>query len=195
MEDKRVQYALLILLLALVVGAAIKLVTPNQPVVIQETQGKMDTADGQPAERDKEIAIHVVGAVKYPGVYYLQSGNRVIDAVNLAKPLPEADINRLPLAKKVVDGQTIQVPRIGDNFGESAQTAGKDAKQPESGKISINNANQKQLETLPGIGEVYAKRIIEYRETHGGFKTLEELKEVSGIGDKTFEKLKDLITL
>lgn len=94
--------------------------------------------------------------------------------------------------------ETLKKEVKGKVAGAETEKSTSDSSQPSQnvvGKINLNSASQAQLESLPGIGPTYAQRIIEYRNSHGGFKTIEEVKNVKGIGDKTFEKLKDLITI
>lgn len=153
----------------------------------------------------KEILVHVAGAVERPGVHKLWQGARVIDAVRAAGPLPEANLDSLRLAAPLADGQTVVVPdRRAPNALGAAQagagiqgTSGSSPQAPAGGGslININTAGLEELDTLPGIGPALAQRIIQYRETHGPFKSVEELKNVSGIGEKNFEKLKDKITV
>ncbi|WP_366924106.1 ComEA family DNA-binding protein [Metallumcola ferriviriculae] len=198
MDDKRLRYILILLLLALLVGGGIKMLNADdQPVLIsdQSVEDQAGVAGVGTADDNQEgkVAVYITGAVKKPDVYFMAADARVQDAVDLAGPQPAADLSKLSLARHLLDGETIDVPRIGD-ISVSGQTT-EVGQEETTGKININSANQTLLETLPGIGPAYAGRIIEYRQGHGGFKSLEELKQVSGIGDKRFEQLKDLITL
>lgn len=140
-----------------------------------------------PVAVDEDIWVHVSGCVHTPGVYRLASGSRVFDAIEMAGgALVCGDVDRLNLASRAVDGQKIHVPRKpqeGDERGIS------------NGLININYADQRLLETLPGIGPAIAQRIIEYRERTGGFSSIEEIMNVDRIGPATFERIKDLITV
>jgi competence protein ComEA len=141
-------------------------------------------------EEISEITVHVAGAVSHPGVVRLREGDRVIDAIEEAGgPLPEADLEALNLAQEVSDGQKIYVLVAGEDGGEGAGTAGGNG----SGKVNINLADRGELEELPGIGPTLAERIIAYREKTGGFRSVEELKQVSGIGEKKLEEIRDLV--
>lgn len=142
------------------------------------------------------IMVHVSGEVFNPGLVKLFLGDRVIDAVELAGGLKkEADIDRINLAKKLIDEEKIHIPKIGEeinidisygsNISNSASNNG--------GKININQCSSSDLESLPGIGKVTAGKIIEYRKSTP-FKSIEEIKNVSGIGEKKYEAIKDLIT-
>ena len=162
----------------------------------------------------KILNVHVTGAVSNPGVFQLPVDARVIDAVNKAAPLGEANTDSLKLAAKLIDGQDIYVPYKNDQDGLPA--AGSQPGAPTSlvknsggafipsngnssaasnGLVNINTADQALLDTLPGIGSSLAQRIIQYREVNGPFGAIEDLKDVSGIGDKNFENLKDRITV
>ncbi len=166
---------------------------------------KGDNLDSQSLETDtqnfqanpetqvaKRVYVHVTGAVKNPGLYDFPEGTRVAEAVKRAQPLPSADINLLNLAVLLYDQQQVVVPAKGTLGSGPATTtsAGKSL-----GKVSINNAPLEELDSLPGIGPALAERIMEYRKSHGGFKRIEELKDVSGIGEQKFSKLKDQVTL
>ena len=153
-----------------------------------------------PAKKGERITVHVAGAVAKPGVYELGAGARVIDAIEAAGGgVPDADLNRLNLAAKVADGQRVLVQRVGEAApaGASAGTSsgtGTDAADP-SGLVNLNAATQAQLEALPGIGPTLAKAIIAERERRGGFRSVNELRDVRGIGEKRFADLKDKVTI
>lgn len=145
----------------------------------------------------KEMVVHVAGAVDRPGVYRLKSDSRIQDALEMAGLSADADPNQLNLAQMIHDGEKIMVPRQGEaeSLGVSSAGAADVSSSGQSGKISINQASLNELMTLPSIGEVRAQAIIAYRQEHGGFKSLEELKNVSGIGDKTYAQLESLVRL
>jgi competence protein ComEA len=158
------------------------------------------------AAKAGHIAVHVAGAVARPGVVELPAGSRVIDAVEAVGGAPaDADLDRLNLAAKVVDGQRIFVPKAGqadpgvagDGGGSGsagASGAGTGGALP-GGKLNLNTATQAQLEALPGIGPTYAQAIIAERERRGGFKSVNELRSVRGIGDKRFAEIAPLVTV
>jgi len=139
------------------------------------------------------VTVHVAGAVKTPGVIALPAGARVIDAVEGAGGgLPDADLDRLNLAAKVVDGQRILVTKIGQPAPMTdAAASGSTADPGSSVVIDLNNATSAQLETLPGIGPTLAGAIIAERDRRGGFRSINELREVRGIGEKRFAELRD----
>lgn len=150
------------------------------------------------ATKTKTIEVHVAGAVARAGVYLLEEGSRVYQAVEKAGgALEDADLERVNLAQPLYDGQQIIIPRqlqggaSGDETGLNPSESGSS----QSGKININLATQSQLETLPGIGSVKARGIIKYREENGYFSSIEDLLKVSGIGEKTLEGIRELITI
>jgi len=134
----------------------------------------------------KEIKVEVSGAVKNPGVYTFEVGTRVEEALKAAGGVLEtADLTKMEvsLASQLIDGQKIFVPLRMTVFEKEAN----------SSKINLNQASLEELEKLPGIGEVLAQRIIDYRNQNGPFENIEDIKKVSGIGEKKFEAIKDLI--
>ena len=137
------------------------------------------------------ICVHVCGAVKKPGVFELESGSRISDAIKLAGGFSNlADKNALNLAEILSDGMQVRVPKKGEATAYSRDGPfGVNS----NGVININTASVSELITLPGIGQSKAQAIITYRTEHGAFAEKEELKNVSGIGDATYEKLKDRI--
>lgn len=151
------------------------------------------------------ISIHIDGAVVQPGVYDIEKEGeaefRVRDAVDAAQGLTEdADVSNVNLAAKIEDGQKIHIPKVGEVVSSSSSATSADAASnagsstsSQSGLININTATEKDLETLPGIGEATAKAIVEDRTQHGSFKSIEDLMRVSGIGEKKFEKIKGQI--
>ena len=155
------------------------------------TEQDIDTSEGTTT-----IMVHISGQVYKPGLVELESGSRVVDAVNKAGGLKEdADLDRINLAKKLADEEKIYVPKVGentDNVSDISIAEGSDIGDNTDGKIDINNATKEELISLPGIGEVIAGRIIDYRKNNR-FKTIEDIKNVSGIGSKKYEGIKDLI--
>ena len=151
------------------------------------------------------IVVHVIGEVKKPGVIKLKEGARIIDAINkCGGQTEEADLSKINLAYVLDDGSQIYIPRVkediqnttimkteaGNNVIVNNVTQGEDEK---SIKVNLNTATLEKLMTLPGVGESTAQKIIEYRNKNKKFKTIDELKSVSGIGDAKFNSLKDYI--
>lgn len=144
-------------------------------------------------KNDKEIKVYVTGLVKSPGVYTMKDGDRIDDAIKLAGgALEGADLSNINLAEKVKDEQMIKIPKVGEG---STSSVGVSDTGESGGKININKASKAELDTLPGIGEVTAQRIIDFREQHGNFQKIEDIMNVSRIGPKIFEQIKDLITV
>lgn len=171
-----------------------------------------DAGEKEEEKQEKEIVVHVVGAVEKPGVYKLPAGSRVVDAVDTAVPSPDARLELLNLAAPLLDGQQVVVlseedyqelnrggpvtPQVGIYSGAAFSPAMGSAAGGTGGSlININTAGQSELETLPGIGPSLAQRIIDYRNANGPFLSPEDIKNVSGIGDKRFEQIKDKITV
>lgn len=155
------------------------------------------SANAENASASGEVVVHVTGAVDAPGVYSLPADARVDDAVRAAGATAEADLSQLNLAQKLADGQKITVPAVGTNTGtDDAGAATASTNSDSSGAlVNINTATLEELETLPSIGEVRAQAIITYRETNGGFRTIDDIKEVSGIGEKIFADISPYITV
>ena len=138
----------------------------------------------------RKVFVHVAGAVKEPGVYELNTDSRVIEAVKKAGGFTDgADTDSLNLADKVQDSQKIMVTDI--NKTVQSQAIAAETEQ----SINLNTATAEQLEELSGVGETIAKRIIEFREEKGSFSSVDELKEVEGIGEKKFAKIKEEASL
>lgn len=142
--------------------------------------------------RGATVFVHVAGAVKTPGVLELPVGARVIDALEAAGGgLADADLDRLNLAAKVTDGQRVLVSKVGAPAAATESGASSDVSA--TAVIDLNNATSAQLETLPGIGPSLAGAIISERERRGGFRSVNELREVRGIGEKRFADLRERV--
>lgn len=155
-------------------------------------------AVGRQGETDVDVAgplvVHVAGQVHRPGVVEVEHGSRVHDAVEAAGgALPGADLAAVNLARPVVDGEQVYLPAPGEAVAAQAQPS--DPVSGASGLVNVNSADAAALDTLPGIGPALAQRILEWREQHGPFRSVEELLEVSGIGDATLRRLRDLVTV
>lgn len=152
-----------------------------------QKENEVQTLDSSVVE---ELYVDIKGAVKFPGVYQIKEG-RVIDAIELAGGFSiEADSDQLNLAQKLSDQMVILVPEQGQDVGILSL---KDGETLEEVRVNINSADKEELQTLTGIGPGKAAGILAYREENGSFQSIEELKNVSGIGEKTFEKLKEQI--
>jgi competence protein ComEA len=133
--------------------------------------------------------VHVAGAVRSPGVYRLREGQRIEDAVRRAGgPRAGADLNAINLAAKVADGQQVVVPRHGATV---AVAGGADAPGgPAAPPVSLNSATAEQLDTLDGVGPATAAKILDWRRQHGGFRSVDDLGEIPGIGPKRLAALR-----
>lgn len=184
-----------VLLLGGVVVARAAQRAPSEVVALDDAQpgpgGSATLLDaGEPT--DPTVVVHVVGQVQQPGVVTLPDGSRVADAVDAAGGAgPEADMSAVNLARVLVDGEQVVVPRPGEVItpvsGAGAGTGG--------GLLNLNVADVGALDGLPGIGPVLAQRIVDWRTEHERFSAVEELTEVSGIGPALLEGVRDLVTV
>lgn len=175
--------------LALVAGVLVVVVGANfmrslapapEPLPVAESSESPSAA-----QLENTVMVHVVGAVAAPGVVSVSESSRVQDALALAGgTLEDADLRSVNLARTVFDGEQIVVPRLGDPLDSSGGA---------SGLISLSQADQASLETLPRIGPATAERIIAWREAKGPFRSIEDLLAISGIGPATLEGLADLV--
>lgn len=171
--------------------------------------GRKDNIVPSNEEKKETITVYITGAVANPGVISLDSNMRLDDALKkLGGTTKDADINRINLAMKLEDSQHYIIPYIGQEddpsqkdmqaSNNSSDSAGSlanssSASNSQDSKININSADESQLETISGVGPSTAKKIIDYREKEGKFSSIEDIKNVSGIGDKKFESMKDSI--
>lgn len=164
-------------------------------------------AKGAGATAAGRVTVHVVGEVESPGVVTLTSGARVDDALEEAGgATDEAELSGVNLARPLVDGEQVVVPGPGETAAPGPGVAAPGGAAPGAGTpgapgttpdalVNLNTADLATLETLPGVGPVLAQRIIDWRTEHGGFTSVEELGEVSGVGDKTYATLAPEVTV
>ena len=177
----------------------------GEPDLVVETETTPPTPPSSTAQ--PEIVVHVMGAVKSPGVYHLSTDARVHEAIQKAGgKTDQADLHSLNLAAKMRDGEQIYVPEIHQipDVGQTIPTSSSSAAPPQpsvrrsassnGSRININTATFQELQTVRGIGPTMAQRIIEYRQTSGRFATVDDLTNVKGVGEKTLEKIRDSIT-
>jgi competence protein ComEA len=140
----------------------------------------------------RKLLIHVVGAVRNPGLYRLDEGSRIDDAVRAAGgPKPKADLELINLAAPVADGQQVIVPLRGRTTIAGAPSP----PGAPGGRVHLNTATLEELDTLPGVGPVTAQKILDYRTEHGAFASVDELDAVPGIGPARLAELKKLVDL
>lgn len=149
--------------------------------------------------KETKIFIDIKGAVKHPNVYEMASSNRVIDALNKAEVLKDADLSQLNLSEKLVDQKLIYVPKKGENSmkinSQQSTLNSSDVKINTNQPLNLNSATEEQLKNIPGIGPSKAKEILNYREQNHGFNSIDDLMKIKGFGKKTFEKLKEHFTI
>ena len=146
------------------------------------------------AGADGRVAVHVAGRVRHPGLVRLPAGSRVQDAIRAAGgPAAGADLDAVNLARKLTDGEQVLVPGPGDPPPPPSPGTPSTPGAP-AAPLDLNTATVEQLDTLPGVGEVTAGRIVAYRTAHP-FTAVDELLEVPGIGQRRFDQLKDLVTV
>jgi competence protein ComEA len=154
------------------------------PLASARDDGGSATTDAAP-----RLVVHVVGAVRRAGLFRLPEGARVADAVARAGgPTAKAEVSAVNLAAPLVDGQQVIVPRRGPPGSSPVGVPARGA------KVSLANATVDQLDELPGIGPVTAQKIVDWRSTHGPFRSVDDLDAVPGIGPARIEQLRDLVT-
>ncbi len=196
---------IILLLVLIIIGVGIVL---NKSINREDNfivNSASDITENNPAMQIEapSVIIHIAGAVKNPGVYQLKPTDRIVDAVKIAGgATEEANLDLINLAALIKDGQKIIVPyKIYNDAGKEINTnrynneasVYSSSAASTSSKININTANATILQTLSGIGPVLSERIIEYRNQNGLFGVIDDIKDVSGIGEKKFEGIKDLI--
>ena len=159
---------------------------------------KSNNEISQADTEDQLVTVDVKGAVKKPGVYQLQSNSRVHDALEKAGGMTEeADLKSINQAQKLSDEAVVYVAKVGENAVDVTTSAPANATsgtgQTKSALVNLNTATEADFQTISGIGQKRAQDIIAYREANGKFKSVDDLKNVSGIGAKTLEKLKEYV--
>lgn len=191
----------------------------NQDLEVNNTQESNQTNETE-KETEETIVVHISGAVNIEGIVELEAGSRIANAIEKAGGVKEnADMTDINLAYPLEDGMKIHIPTkeeteanknnenmVDESYVTSSSggvsskedtnsTQGSSKSTTSNEKVNINTATQEELDTLPGIGPSIASKIIDYREQNGKFNSIEEIKEVSGIGDAKYEKIKDSITI
>ena len=162
----------------------------NESNIIEKKESKLKEVDIE------KIIVDIKGEINKPGIYEMNNGNRIIDVITKAGGLTKsADTNSINLSEKIVDEMVIIIPTL--NINNTSELTDKKVINdlPKDKRISINTASIDELMTIKGIGTTKAKKIIEYRNKNGKFKKIEDIKKVSGIGNSTFEKIKNYIKI
>ena len=210
--EKIKEYKIIVIcaVLGLALGAFF-LLKPSTQTPVKETNlqaevsavSKDSSSEKEVKKEEKEespeqdlITVDVKGAVKSPGIYDLPLGSRVHDAVQKAGGLTEeADSKSLNLAQKISDEALVYVPTKGEEAASQQAASGTSPSTSKEKKVNLNKASLEELKQVKGLGGKRAQDIIDHREANGKFKSVDELKKVSGIGAKTIEKLKDYVTV
>ncbi|MDP9400766.1 MAG: ComEA family DNA-binding protein [Actinomycetota bacterium] len=188
LERRRLAFTAALLAVVAALGAR-ELLADGRPSraepTVAFTPGPPPGSDGAPAPAEADgarLTVHVAGAVRRPGVYRLRAGARVDDAVRRAGGASRgADLTGVNLAARVEDGRQVVVPVVGAAPGATPAA------------VSLSTATEEELDGLDGVGPAIARRILAYRDEHGGFRSVDELGEVPGIGEKRLEALKPLV--
>ncbi len=181
-QPARIKLAGLVLSAVLIAGYAFSTGDAPKP---QQTISA-NTFSAPKSSINSSLWVHIVGAVAHPGVYAVETGSRLYEVVASAGGFTKkADQTSVNLARQVTDGEQIRVTARGEGASaSSAQTL-----------LSLNGSSAATLETLPGVGPKLAARIVDWRKSNAGFKTVADLRKVGGIGDKLFAQLKDLVSI
>lgn len=170
----------------------IKVQSPPTPTA-EDAAAPSKEGDSSTEEAD-EIRVYICGAVFKPGVYTLLEGDRVDTLLNMAGGATgEADLSAINLAERLQDEQYVWVPAKGEEGPTQSTPVTVGSSTKSQGLVNINTASAEELDSLPGIGPAIALRIISYREEKGKFTSIEQIKEVSGIGDSKYQDIKDRI--
>ena len=217
--NKKQKIIIVIILSVIIIAFLYYIYTKDKSTFISSEELEVENTIEEETEEEEsqKIIVHVSGAVNKEGIIELDADSRISDAIDKAEGLAEnADTNKINLAFKLEDGMKIYIPKIGEEESEKAQESTDDETskyitsasgvvdsqdentESSSGKsttekVNINTASQTELETLPGIGPATSSKIISYRQENGKFKSIEDIKEVSGIGDAKYENIKELI--
>ncbi|WP_307841794.1 ComEA family DNA-binding protein [Salinibacterium sp. SWN167] len=184
----RVRVGAVIVVVLVALGCAILATAlTGSPTAVEIARGEVGSGDDAFVVESPALFVHVTGAVERPGLFELAEGSRVIDAIAAAGGFTEgANPDQLNLARVLSDGEQFAVPADGD---EAAAATASD------GRVNLNTADAAALDTLPRIGPAMAARILAWREANGRFASIDDLRNVAGIGDATFDGLRELVTI
>ncbi len=182
----------LFFIISYLTGGKSELNKNNDESIFIEENESMEVISKKEEKESTKIVVDIKGEVKKPDIYWLEEDSIIEDLINLAGGLTEeGDLSKINRAEKLNNHQVVVIPNINDeeNQGEIIISSTSD------NKVNINTANLTELDSLSGIGPSKAEAIIKYREENGNFKTIEEIKNVTGIGEGLFEKFKENITI
>lgn len=184
----------LVVIAAAVIGGVVLLLAARPAPVTITINPPPPTPAPEPTVTPSPLVVYVTGAVSTPGAMVtLPPGSRIADALQAAGgAAPDADLDRIDLAAVLRDGDHVHVYARGE-VAQPPESVQSGSDSGGTGLVHVNRATLEQLETLPGIGPALAQRIIDYREAHGAFASLEALMDVSGIGERTIERLDGLV--
>ncbi len=180
-------------------GGKSKLNKNNNESIFVEENESMEVISKKEEKEEKEstkIVVDIKGEVKKPDIYWLEEDSIIEDLINIAGGVTEeGDLSKINRAEKLNNHEVVVIPNINDEESEGETIISSTINNNKDNKININTANSAELDSLSGIGPSKAEAIIKYREENGNFKTIEEIKNVTGIGEGLFEKFKENITI
>ena len=180
-------------------GGKSKLNKNNNESIFVEENESMEVISKKEEKEEKEstkIVVDIKGEVKKPDIYWLEEDSIIEDLINIAGGVTEeGDLSKINRAEKLNNHEVVVIPNINDEESEGETIISSTINNKKDNKININTANSAELDSLSGIGPSKAEAIIKYREENGNFKTIEEIKNVTGIGEGLFEKFKENITI
>nr|WP_307784418.1 ComEA family DNA-binding protein [Salinibacterium sp. SWN139] len=185
----RVRVGAVIVVVLVALGCAVLATAlTDSPAALEIARGEVGGDDDSFVIETPSLFVHVTGAVARPGLFELAEGSRVIDAIAAAGGFTDdANRDQLNLARLLADGEQFAVPAAGAD--DAAETTASD------GRVNLNTADAAALDTLPRIGPAMAARILAWRDANGRFVSIDDLRNVAGIGDATFDGLRDLVTV
>ncbi|WP_238882099.1 ComEA family DNA-binding protein [Clostridium sp. YIM B02551] len=203
-KEKLIGIVILLIVLTLIAGiyTYINIPKPLSDKEVENMFVEEDSKDNKTTTTAKNnggnIVVEIKGEIKRPEVYIMEKGSIIKDLISEAGGLTEkADTKNINLAKELQNHECIVIGNI-DNKAQGSEgslSSSSLSGKSQDGIININTATEAELDTLPGVGKVMAGKIIEYREKNGGFKSIEELKKIDRVGEGTFDKLKDKISI
>lgn len=197
MKKKIIPVIIIILLITAGCGKSIPVYLEKEPELETEAPDTEEILSlTEESEEKTEVYVYICGAVNVPGVYVVKRDSRIFEVIDLAGGLREdASVDTLNQAELVTDGQMLRILTVeeAETVSERFETEAVESEQ--DGKVNLNTASADVLMTLPGIGQSKAESIISYRETNGGFESIEDIKNITGIKDGVYTKIKDFITV